>query len=71
MSATTISHRSNTTAVHRPALDILVEKLARRLLAWSEARADREAIAQPDHDRIALILQNDALLFRGGSPLGR
>jgi hypothetical protein len=73
MSTTTISQHSCTAVTRRPAVDILVERLARRLLAWTTRR---QQIAQPSHERMALIRGNERLRGRAlgtgaGSPLGR
>jgi hypothetical protein len=58
---------SNTIA-HRPAADILIEKVALRLLAWSESRAKKNQLT---HERMALMLENQRAANRGGSSLGR
>ena len=83
MSTTTISQHSCTTVTRRPAVDVLAEKLARRLLAWSDRRQEmrREEVrgtqsSQPSHERMALIRENerlrqDALGVRSASPLSR
>jgi hypothetical protein len=71
MSSTSISQDSCTTATRRPVVDVLAEKLARRLLAWSaqrqEARSQRVRgprvrgweSGYPSHDRMALIRENE------------
>jgi hypothetical protein len=87
MSTTTISQQSCTTVTRRPAVDVLAEKLARRLLAWSDRRQEmrsqedrgkrsaRQSV-QPSHERMALIRENerlrqDALGVRSASPVAR
>jgi hypothetical protein len=78
MSTTTISQHSCTTVTRRPAVDVLAEKLARRLLAWSDHRQQvrSQSGAQPSHERMVLIRENerlreDALGVRAASPLNR
>jgi hypothetical protein len=73
MSTTTISQQSCHAVARRPAVDIVAEKLARRLLAWTTRRQQN---AQPTHERMALIrenerLRNGALATSAGSPVGR
>ncbi|MCW2749942.1 MAG: hypothetical protein JWR83_1052 [Aeromicrobium sp.] len=68
MTAGAFSHQSNTTIARRPASDVLVEKVALRLLAWSDRRAVKNQLS---HERMALILENQRSSSRGGSPLGR
>jgi hypothetical protein len=73
MTAQALSNSSGTTGsgnftAARPAVDILIEKLALSLLAWSERRAKKNQLT---HERIALILENQRNASRGGSPLGR
>lgn len=72
MSTTTISQHSCPPASRRPALDVLVEKLARRALAWS-ARREAERLPrnlQPTHERMALIRENERQRLWAGSPYG-
>jgi hypothetical protein len=83
MSTTTISQHSCTTVARRPAVDVLAQKLARRLLAWSDRRQEMRSeevrgqqSAQPSHERMALIRENerlrqDALGIRTASPIAR
>lgn len=62
MSTTTISHANCSSVQHRPALDVLVEKLARRMLSWSERphsvrersirRIDRNRFAELASERV-------------------
>jgi hypothetical protein len=68
MTASAFSHQSNTTTAHRPVSDVLVEKVALRLLAWSDRRAAKNQLT---HERMALILDNQRNATRGGSSLGR
>jgi hypothetical protein len=69
MSTTTISQQSCTTVFRRTAAEILAEKLARRLLAWSTRRQQRAA--QPSHEHMALIRANVRHEVAGGSSFGR
>jgi hypothetical protein len=68
MTAHALSHQSNSTIAHRPAADVLVEKVALRLLAWSERRVQKD---QFTHERMALVLENQRSAHRGGSSIGR
>ena len=73
MSTTTISQVNCPTAIRRPAVDVLAEKVARSLLAWTTRR---QQIARPSHDRVALIraneqFRNTALGGAQRSPLAR
>ena len=68
MTASALSHQSNTTIAHRPVGDVLVEKIALRLLAWSERRVQKNQLT---HERMALILDNQRAAHHGGSSLVR
>ncbi|MEJ1230129.1 MAG: hypothetical protein WDM88_05120 [Galbitalea sp.] len=68
MSISSISSRSRVTPVRRPMIDVAVERLARRLLRWSERRA---ALTQPPHERMTLIVHNERTRPAGGSTVGR
>ena len=66
------------TLTRRPAIDLMVEKLAQTLLAWTARRqSNRRSIAagskaaQPTHERMALIRENEQLRAWAGSPFGR
>ena len=67
MTAQAFSHQSNTTIARRPASDVLVEKVALRLLAWSDRRAVKNQLT---HERMALLLENQHSATRGGSSVG-
>jgi hypothetical protein len=68
MSTSAISQDCSTGFTRRPVVDVMVEKLARRLLRWSDARA---AKLVPSRERLALIRENEHVRFAGGSSLGR
>ena len=68
MTAQAYSRHPGTTVAARPAADILIEKVALKLLAWSDSRAKK---SQLTHERMALILENQRAANRGGSSLGR
>jgi hypothetical protein len=57
-----------TTNVRRPALDMMVERVARGLLAWSERRVARLQIS---HERMALLRANERTASSGGSTFVR
>ena len=65
MSTTTIHHRSRVTVTRRPAVDVMAEKLARHLLAWTTRR---QTHSQPNHERMALIRENEQFRVWAGSP---
>ncbi|HEX4442362.1 MAG TPA: hypothetical protein VHZ81_02210 [Galbitalea sp.] len=67
MSATTVFQRSCTTTIHRPTVDVVAEKLARRLLAWTTRRQQSARIT---HERMALIRDNERVKLWAGSALG-
>ena len=67
MTVQAFSHQSRTTIAHRPTSDVLVEKIALRMLAWSDRRA---AGNQLTHERMALILENEHTTHHHGSSLG-
>lgn len=68
MSTSAISADCQVANVRRPALDVMIEKLGRHLLRWSDARA---AKLVPSRERLALIRENERARFVGGSQLGR
>jgi hypothetical protein len=69
MTASAFSTTSNTSTIaRRPTFDLLVERLAKNLLAWSDRRAKKNQLT---HERMALILENQRGAHRGGSGLGR
>ena len=55
------------TTIHRPAVDVAVERVALGLLRWSRRHAVQ---VQPSHERMALLLENERAIT-GGSSLGR
>jgi hypothetical protein len=63
-----LSRQASRVATHRPAVDILVERAARSMLAWSERRARTSMVGA---DRIALLVENQRAAERGGSAIGR
>jgi hypothetical protein len=67
LSTTTISQQSCTTAMHRPTVDLVAEKLARRLLAWTTRRQQSSRLT---HERMALIRDNERAKQLAGSTLG-
>ena len=67
LSTTTISQQSCPTAMHRPAVDVVAEKLARRLLAWTTRRQQSLRLT---HERMALIRENERMQLPAGSSLG-
>jgi hypothetical protein len=72
MSITTVhTHRSIPSLSRRPVLDIMVENLARRLLAWSEHHQEHAVSTQLTHERMVLIRENERLRQWAGSPYGR
>ncbi len=68
MNTSALTKSGTTSTAHRPAADALVEKVALRLLAWSERRATKNQLM---HERMALLLENQRNSTRGGSSLGR
>lgn len=56
------------TIAHRPVIDILIERLTKKLIAWSERRAKKNQLT---HHRMALIHENEPNATRGGSPIAR
>lgn len=56
------------TIAHRPAVDILVERAARRMLAWSDRRADKHQVS---HERMDLLRANQCAAAHGGSDVAR
>ena len=68
MTAQAFSHQSNSTIAHRPTSDVLIEKVALRLLAWSDRRVVKNQLT---HERMALLRENQRTATRGGSSLGR
>jgi hypothetical protein len=63
-----LSRPERSTAAHRPVFDIMVERAAKRMLAWSNRRAGQNQLGA---DRVALLLENQRQSSRGGSSLGR
>ena len=63
-----LARHPGTTVAARPAADILIEKVALKLLAWSESRVKKNQLT---HERMSLMLENQRAANRGGSPLGR
>jgi hypothetical protein len=61
------SHRAASIIAARPASDILIEKVALSLLAWSDRRAQKSRIT---HERMTLLLENQRIANRNGSSLG-
>jgi hypothetical protein len=71
MTVHAFSNQSHTTTAHRPVSDVLVEKVALRMLAWSDRRATKRAVKNPlTHERMALILENERNTHHDGSSLG-
>ena len=68
MTAQAFSHHSNSTIAHRSVVDILVERAARSMLAWSDRRAKKNQLGA---ERVSLLLDNQRQTTRGGSSLGR
>ena len=68
MTAQAFSHQSSSTIAHRPTSDVLVEKVALRLLAWSERRATKNQLT---HERMARLIEIERSAHLGGSSLGR
>ena len=60
-----VTHR---TSARRPAVDILVERAARRMLAWSDRRASKNQLS---HERMDLMRANECLAAQGGSSVAR
>jgi endonuclease III len=59
---------SHHTSAHRPAVDVLVERAARSMLAWSDRRANKNQIS---HERMDLIRANECVAVHGGSSVAR
>jgi hypothetical protein len=55
-------------SIRRPALDLMVERVARGLLAWSDRRVAR---LQVSHERMQLLRANERTAARGGSTFVR
>jgi hypothetical protein len=68
MSTSAISQDCTVAIDRRPAVDVAIEKLARHLLRWSDARAVKQ---HPSRERRELIRENERVRFAGGSPIGR
>ena len=70
MSTTSISSQACGAQTHRPAIDVVAEKMAKGLLNWTNRRAERTA---PSHERMALLIDNQkqAVNRALSSPLGR
>ena len=61
-----------TTPLQRPLIDVMAERVARALLAWSDRRTELRVARQDfSHERMALILANEHSAPRGGSALAR
>jgi hypothetical protein len=59
---------SGTTSSARPASDILIERLALSMLAWSDRRTQKNKLTL---ERIARLREVAQSAHLGGSPLGR
>ena len=68
MSTTAISNGQCVGVIRRPAVDVLAEKVARSLLAWTNRR---QLVALPTHDRVALLRANEELRLRSLAAAGR
>jgi hypothetical protein len=66
--ATNHSVMSHHSIAHRPAVDILVERAARGMLAWSERRANKNQVS---HERMDLLRANECIAAHGGSDVAR
>jgi len=66
--ATNHAVMSHHTSTHRPAVDILVERAARSMLAWSDRRAGKNQVS---HERMELLRANECAAVRGGSDVAR
>ena len=55
-----------------PASDLLIEKVALSLLAWSDRRVQKSRVQKTkiSHERMALLLENQRTTDRSGSSLG-
>jgi hypothetical protein len=62
------SAMSSHTIAHRPAVDILVERAARGMLAWSDRRANKNQLS---HERMHLLRANLCAATHGGSDVAR
>jgi hypothetical protein len=62
------THSHATTIARRPAVDVLVERLARSLLAWSDRRANANQLS---NERVTLLRENQRNSACGGSALGK
>jgi hypothetical protein len=70
MSTTSISGQACGAQPHRPAIDVVAEKMAKSLLNWTNRRAER---TMPSHERVALLIDNEKHTVNRaiGSPLSR
>jgi hypothetical protein len=70
MSTTSISSQACGARPHRPAIDVVAERMAKGLLNWTNRRAERTA---PSHERMALLIDNEKREVNHaiGSPLSR
>ena len=68
MTAQAFSHSSGHTNAARPAFDILVEKIALNMLAWSDRRALKNQLTL---ERVTRLREVERSADLGGSPLGR
>ena len=66
----TLSNHSSMSShsAHRPAIDILVERAARSMLAWSDRRAGKNQVS---HERMELLRANECAAAHGGSDVAR
>jgi hypothetical protein len=70
MSTTSISSQACGVQPHRPAIDVVAERMAKSLLNWTNRRAERTT---PSSERMALLIDNEkhAVNRAIGSPVGR
>lgn len=68
MTAHAVSNQCNSTIAQRPLVEVLVERAARRMLAWSDRRANSNRIS---HERMQLLRANQGLATHGGSAVAR
>ncbi len=68
MTTQMISHQSHSTIARRPAIDIVIERVARGLLAWSDRRAQKSLFS---HARMELLRANESGAPHGGSSIAR
>lgn len=68
MSVQSLSHHSGSTLAPRPVFDVLVERAARKMLAWANRRASKTVVS---HERMSLLIANERTRSSGGSAIGR